>query len=353
MRLDGDLSQQDLRAILDGYNLGRWRRCTYIERGYVNEKWLLESEKGSFLLKRRRASLREPSLVQGHHALVQHLRGAGFPAPALVRNTRGEPYLLQAGEIYELQKYVTGDPFDASEPAHLSAAACMLGSYHNAVRGFDHQALHRPQERYGAVALARAVQGLLPAWRASRIAELNRLVCELDEQVHELDARYLEFGRLPEVVIHGDYHGGNLIFQEGNVAAVVDYDLAHWAARAMEVAESIIAFCTDPGWELLHIVYPGALDLEAVDRFVTAYQAVAPMSEAEVRALPDMIRTIWLCASLEPPLEPPLSRGPASLALPELLALAKWAQQHASELVAICTSAAQQGTAGWRHRCVP
>jgi aminoglycoside phosphotransferase (APT) family kinase protein len=43
-------------------------------------------------------------------------------------------------------------------------------------------------------------------------------------------------------VIHGDFYGGNLIFRNHRIVAVVDYDLAHWCSPAMEVAEAIIAF---------------------------------------------------------------------------------------------------------------
>jgi Ser/Thr protein kinase RdoA (MazF antagonist) len=120
---------------------------------------------------------------------------------------------------------------------------------------------------------------------------------------------------------------------------VVDYDLANWAARAMEVAEAIIAFCTDPKLELEHIVYRGALDLALVKRFVTGYLEESLLSEAEIYALPDMIRTIWLCASLDPPLEPPLSCESAPRALPEILTLARWALVHASEIVELCLAA--------------
>jgi Ser/Thr protein kinase RdoA (MazF antagonist) len=86
---------------------------------------------------------------------------------------------------------------------------------------------------------------------------------------------------------------------------------------------------------LEHIVYRGALDLALVNRFVTTYLEEALLSEAEIEALPDMIRTIWLCASLDPPLVPPVSLGSAPNALPEVLTLADWALAHSSALVEV------------------
>jgi homoserine kinase type II len=338
------LTRQDVATILVEYRLGAFQNSKYVDQGYVNEKWLLHTQRGQYMLKRRHSSLRELSVTQAQHALVRHLHRVGFPAPALVRTRDGNTSLLHRGEVYELQEYIAGDPFEAANPAHLEAAARMLGIYHNAVREFDHQALHRPAARYGPAALAQTVERLRESWRLSMtprddIALLRPLVQELEEHVRDLETRYLELGQIPELVIHGDYHGANLIFQEDHIAGVVDYDLAHWSARAIEVAEAIIAFCTDPGLGLVHIVYRGALDLEVVNRFMTAYLDEASLCEAELRALPDMIRTIWLCASLDPPLEPSLSRKAAPQALPEILTLAEWALAHASELVEICFAA--------------
>ena len=36
--------------------------------------------------------------------------------------------------------------------------------------------------------------------------------------------------------------------------------------------------------------------------FLSAYQEVVPLAWSEIQALPDLIRTIWLCAALDPPL---------------------------------------------------
>ena len=161
-----------------------------------------------------------------------------------------------------MQVYVPGDPFDGARPCQLSASARMLGFYHNAVQKFDYQAFHRAEERYGYDALARILKELLKCWPCSMPSELEALISHLKEHVQDLRNRYLTLPKLPELVIHGDYHGANLIYQGNQIVGVVDYDLAHWSSRAMEVAEAIIAFCTDPGLGLKHIVYTGVLDME-------------------------------------------------------------------------------------------
>ena len=327
------LGAQDIVPILAHYRLGDLERCQHIRRGYVNEKWLVETTEGRYLLKCRHPSLSEPRLVDAQHALMGHLRAVGFPVPALISTRCSTSFLEVQGEVYEVQEYLAGAPCDLTKPVHLATAARTLGWYHDAVRGFDSQALHRPTERYGSQALGQIIQRLMQSWRGRTTAQLDVLIGELQGHAGDLKARFREFGQLPDLLIHGDYYADNLIFQGDRVVGVIDFDLAHWCWRAMEVAEVLLAFATERCRRFESIVYRGVLDLDVVHQFLAAYAETAELSEAEIRALPHLIRTIWLCASLDPPLEPLLSLERAPQALPEILALAGWAKAHAADIV--------------------
>jgi Ser/Thr protein kinase RdoA (MazF antagonist) len=324
-----------LELALAHYDLGELWSCRPIEHGYVNELWRIETTLGRYVLRRRHPSLRDRRTIEAQHALIQHLRQAGFPSPRLVRTRHSVTFLELGDEVYEVQAYIPGELCDAGRPAHLAAAAFTLGWYHDAVRGIDHPALHRTAERYGAVALEQIVGRLMQDWQGKLSARLATSCEALQTHVAGVRAFFKTFSGLPELVIHGDYYGENLILQDDLVAGVVDYDGAHWCTRAMEVAEALVYFCREPERRFKHIVYSGALDLGAIERFLAAYSDAATLSEVEVRALPDLIRTIWLCASLDPPMQARLSEEDAPRALPEVLALADWAQAHATELVAI------------------
>jgi Ser/Thr protein kinase RdoA (MazF antagonist) len=64
------------------------------------------------------------------------------------------------------------------------------------------------------------------------------------------------------------------------------------------------------------------------NRFLSAYSAVVDLSDAELYALPHLVRTIWMCAALDPPLEARMSVLAAPKVLPEVLYLADWARNH-------------------------
>src|SRR2546430_7907133 len=57
---------------------------------------------------------------------------------------------------------------------------------------------------------------------------MERAPSELTGQAPRLAQRLLEWqpGPTPPVLVHGDYHFGNMLFDSGRVAAVVDWEIA-------------------------------------------------------------------------------------------------------------------------------
>jgi homoserine kinase type II len=281
--------------------------------------------------------------VTAQHALIRHLRGAGFPAPQVYATQRGSGYVELRGRLYEVYEFVPGDLVDATHPAHVAAAASTLGRYHGTVAGYDHAALHWARERYGVEALTRIVGRRTTEWRGKLDARAHDLCQRLRTHLQDLQARRDQLAKLPALVIHGDYHADNLIVRGDKIAGLVDYDQAHWSWRALEVAEALIFFARESEPRLVHIVYKGALDLGAVESFLVAYGTAIRLSDAEIRALPDLVRIIWICAALDPPLGPPVDIGNAPQALSEVLYLADWAQAHAEEITEIGLASRRSG----------
>lgn len=82
--------------------------------------------------------------------------------------------------------------------------------------------------------------------------------------------RWLEHHRpapAPPVLVHGDFRMGNLIVDDGRLAAVLDWELTHIGAAA----EDLAWFCIR-AWRFGAPRELGAGGLGSIDDFVTAYQ---------------------------------------------------------------------------------
>ena len=96
---------------------------------------------------------------------------------------------------------------------------------------------------------------------------------------------------LIQVVIHCDYHPGNLKFIDNEVTALFDFDWSKLDIRIFDVALAIFYFFTEWEGEL-----DGSLRLLEVEKFLSAYQQtlqnsnkLKPLNEQECGLLPIMI----------------------------------------------------------------
>jgi homoserine kinase type II len=98
-------------------------------------------------------------------------------------------------------------------------------------------------------------------------------------------------GSLPEVVIHSDYHPGNLVFDGEEICGLVDFDWSKIDLRAFDVALALWYFCTSWG-----DIQDGEFRIGDARPFLVAYQhslpsgsRLPPLSATELGFLPHLI----------------------------------------------------------------
>ena len=352
----------ELRRVLDHYNLGTLIIAKRIGRGFVNENWELETTWGCFFLKRRHPDLKLPRIIHAQHALIKYLRTKDFPAPQIIPTKCGNTLLVLDGEFYEVQTLIDGLPYQTNSVAHFRDAAAILGAYHILVEGFSSAALGEQGTLYCPEKLNENLNRVMKRWKKEINPMLSDTLKKLKTNAVNLAYRFAKHPPLPELVIHGDYHAGNLIFKDDKIAGVVDYDKASWQPRVAELAEALIFFSTHSTGLFTHIVYPGFIIWEKFTEFLRYYasafktshranytsnqqdlpglkpsadQAIhtKPLTFAELRVLPDYISCIWLTVSLRLLLEKGPFDDDTSEALHELLVLSDWAAKNTLRMI--------------------
>jgi len=243
--------------------------------------------------------------------------------------------LMLGGQCYEIQGFIDGDPYDHDRSTHLEEAAVTLGHYHTYVQGFSPPALRGLVELYSPAILQSVLTALITAWELDQDSDLAPSIRRLRIHTDELAERFAGHGALPCLVIHGDYYGGNLLFDGDRIIGVVDYDKARWQPRIVELAEALIYFSSPRPGNLQHLVYPGVLDWERFAHFWRNYARVVALKKGEGRALPDYVRCIWLQMSLTRLLEKGSRPPEAYAALQEVLVLANWARANTQPMVEV------------------
>ena len=87
-----EVSDEELQAFVAEYDLGAVVSCKGIAEGVENSNFLLQTERGSFILtlyEKRVAPKDLPFFLQ----LMEHLAAAGIPCPVPLRGTDGRALL--------------------------------------------------------------------------------------------------------------------------------------------------------------------------------------------------------------------------------------------------------------------
>ena len=102
-----------------------------------------------------------------------------------------------------------------------------------------------------------------------------------------IERRRSQLGEGSRVLVHGDFHPGNVHWARGRVAGVIDWEMARWGAAAADVAYCFMDLCL-------------AVGKQRAERFRSVYRVAAEEPEgfdawlllAALRPLPDPSR--WL-----------------------------------------------------------
>lgn len=293
------LTPTDLAVVLSHFDLGVIEAIEPIERGSIRSpKFLIRAQKGRFVVKRRLEKSDDLERVAFSHSVQSHLVSKGFPAPPLVKTARSRGTVVIHGErLYELLGYVHGTRYDGSV-AQTAAAGAALARLHDILSGFAPPVA--PARVAGKGELVRAQLRVIGERGTS---EARRVASALEEAYARSEAclEALGVGGWSEVVIHGDWHPGNVIFSGGDVAGVTDYDTARMAPRVVDVANGIMQFSITRE-EGHPRTWPDHLDLDRFRAFRGGYHHVArvALGPEESRAIPALMVEAMVGESVGP-----------------------------------------------------
>ncbi|MCC6442844.1 MAG: phosphotransferase [Armatimonadetes bacterium] len=292
------ITPQELETVLSHYNVGLLHGDPQPGSGTANTNLRLETSTGIYFLKRRNPKYAVESYVAFDHALMEYLAPFDLGTPLAIPTREGRRWLRLEGEVYELCPFRPGGPHDRHSLPQIAAAGRSLAAYHRAVRDFAPPP-GKEWPRYDSPCLTREgveamCEELGQRLSAEECAYLMDQVALLESALP--DERYRS---LPRLVIHGDYHPGNLLFQENEVSGVFDLDWATVQPRLRDLADGLFLFCgerasdIDAG-DIFSLTQTWQPSPERNRVFMDAYLSGNRLSSEEASALPLFVRARWL-----------------------------------------------------------
>ncbi len=263
-----EVSFEELERLLARYDIGEPLSFKGIAEGIENSNFYLQTDRGAFFLTlyEKRVAAQDLPFFLG---LMEHLAQRGVRCPLPVKTRDGHSLVMLNRRNAAIVTFLTGIALRRPDASHCAAAAAALAGLHKAGEGF---ALKRantlgPQ---GWRPLAQAIHG------ADTIE--GGMTALINGSLEELVSGWPS--GLPSGVIHADFFPDNVLFV-GNEVGVIDFYFACNDAYVYDLAIMLNSWC----FEL-----DGSYNITKGQSVINAYRAARPLSEAEIAALPVLMR---------------------------------------------------------------
>jgi homoserine kinase type II len=263
------LDDADVAAIAEGFALGQVLRWRAIAAGTINSNFEVDTERGRFFVRVNEG--KAVGDVAWEAELVAALAARGVPAPVpLVAD--GARYLRYRGHLVSVFPWRAGAHRGSAEVTAGDAAAVgdVLARIHLAALD------HPPRSSIYDHAHIRA---RFAAIRGHRDPALAEAIQTLADELAWLEGQAPVRAAATSGVIHGDLFRDNVLFDDGALVAVLDFEQASGGSLVYDLAVAV----NDWAWA-------GGPRPELARALLGGYEAIRPLSAADRQALPVELR---------------------------------------------------------------
>jgi len=222
------------------------------------------------------------------HRVRRELTASGVPCSKIVATRDGYPWTMLDDRLVEVEYYIEHDA-DMDTWERLEIGLAILGTIHTILRDVKVSSDARNPlfanhiEPYDAISRTLLGTRRIREWDAPSPAEL-RLADATEELSHLVFSAEKDLVEtLPRQLAHGDFWDNNVLFRDGSVVLVTDFDFMGERARIDDLALTLYFTCLKYSKDQL----PDDL-LQGLRRLVDAYDDSLgdPLTSIERAALP-------------------------------------------------------------------
>ena len=257
-----------------------------VDQGLLHETYEIRCDSGEYVLQFSSDAdeNQTDALRRGLNCYVA-LQRSEIPVPGVVTTDIAE----FDGRAYSLVEKLTGETGERDiSPERARNAGRYLAAIHDAKR-FDTAGWIRFEDQRPSV--REFEEGGLQQWILRTVKEASRTLRDggLGTAGNEVEHVFDQFGgNLPNafqpVLCHNDYSPDNVLFRDGEVAGILDFDRAHASHSHRDLAKAANAFwmhdpCSD--WDVRASLYEGYRSVTELD---DTFERNEPLYRAETLA---------------------------------------------------------------------
>ena len=270
------LGDSDLVAIADAFELGGVQRHEAIAAGTINSNFIVETERGRWFVRVNEGKSEVD--VAWEARLVAELAAGGVVTPAPIAARDGRPYAPLADARGKWVSVFPWRPGRHLAPAEVTTErAAELGA---ALASLHVVGLELPAAwRRGSIYDHDHLVGRFKRFEGVLDPELARAIEVIGEELAYASQMHATRTRATPGIIHGDLFRDNVLWQDGRLVAILDFEQASGGSLAYDLAVCINDWCWD-----------GGPRFDRVGALLQGYQTRRPLGDGDRAALPIEVR---------------------------------------------------------------
>ncbi len=254
------LQEEDFKDILENYDLGKYRYHKHITWALMNTVYELRTTRGKFILKIfEKASLK---FIKYQISIIDFLARNRISVPKICKLNNGKELLIHNGKRIIIQRFIEGKPKEKLNIRLLMDVARKLGLMNKVLLKLKIKDESTWKKDYQL----KASEGRVKIRGFNLKQEKIKLLKEL---------RTLKKNELRRCIIHGDFHGVNLLVKGNKLKGIIDFDDSHEDYLAYEIA----IFMIDP------FITEKIFNKNLAKIFFREYQRYIKLNEEERKAI--------------------------------------------------------------------
>lgn len=265
-----NVSDQQLADFLSFYDLGAATSFKGIAEGVENTNFLLETEKGRYILTLYEKRVNKDDLPF-FLKLIDHLAKGGISCPTPIADKEGATLRTCAGRPAALFTFLDGMSLRCPTAHHCGAMGAAMAAFHRRGLSFDMQ-------RDNSFSIA----GMKQFYQS-----IEGDIGTIDQKLPKMIEDELEFlasnwpSSLPRGVIHADLFPDNVFFLSDEISGLIDFYFACTDILSLDLAITMNAWCFETD---------NSFNVTKASKMLGAYNKTRPISKEEMESLPIVSR---------------------------------------------------------------
>jgi Ser/Thr protein kinase RdoA (MazF antagonist) len=220
--------------------------------------------------------------VKEIHRAKFFFAGGGIPVILPIKNNKGDFVFEHDGKFYSLFPFAEGKIIRRAERSQKAfrSAGEMLAKIHVLTKNGYPDIISDYRKRWDKEGFLKEAEVIRQKIEAiSEKTEFDKLVLDTlsykMRSVARNDLRYEDLDLRNDHIIHGDYHGRNIFYDENEeIKYVFDFEMTKMASRAFEIARSMDFMCFSNNYE--------EENFKDANAFLFSYNKIYPISKNEL-----------------------------------------------------------------------